>query len=271
MIARRPLVAYAALAYCFTWGLGLPLLAARRGWAGFEASESWETAAAFGPLAAALIVSWVLARRDGVRDVLRGLLRWRVGARWIWFSAASPVALLALAALIVRLSSGAWPDVGALGAGKLATAAGVLHLVVISGLVQGLGEEPGWRGFLLPRLRRRFTALGATLALFPLWLFWHLPAFLGRPEFGVAQGLAFSVGVLSAAVWLTFIWENTASTLMAVAWHAMINIARGVALAISTPMFLAMSTLVLAGAVVIVVSWLVKRDGTGGDGIPART
>ena len=44
---------------------------------------------------------------------------------------------------------------------------------------------------------------------------------------------------------------------MAIAWHALINVARGIALAISTPMFLAMSTLVLAGAVCIAIHWLV--------------
>ena len=150
------------------------------------------------------------------------------------------------------------PDTGTLASGRFATTAGILHLVVVSGLVQGLGEEPGWRGFMLPRLLRRFTALGATLALFPVWLIWHLPAFLGRPQFGVTEAVAFSVGVLSAAVWLTFIWEHTASALMAILWHTMINVARGIALAISKPMFLAMSTLVLAGAVVIVGFWLVR-------------
>jgi hypothetical protein len=64
------------------------------------------------------------------------------------------------------------------------------------------------------------------------------------------------MGVLSAAVWLTFIWEYTRSSLLAVAWHTTVNIARGIALAISTPLFLAMSTLVLGGAVVIAVGWL---------------
>jgi hypothetical protein len=43
-----------------------------------------------------------------------------------------------------------------------------------------------------------------------------------------------------------------------VAWHTTVNIARGIALAISTPMFLAMSTLVLIGA-----AWLAWRLRAG--------
>lgn len=261
LIRRSPLAAYVALTYLFTWGIGLVLLVERRGFAELGISERWEAVAAFGPFIAALLVAFCVAGLAGTGEVLASLRRWRVGAGWLAFSVLSPVGLLALAALVLRVATGAWPDASALGAGKLATAAGLVQLVVIGGLVQGLGEEPGWRGFMLPRLRARYSALLATLVLFPAWLFWHLPAFLGRPEFGFAQWLAFSAGVLSAAVWLTFIWEGTRSALMAVAWHTMINVARGVALAISTPMFLAMSTLVLVGA--IVIGWRLRGRPAG--------
>jgi membrane protease YdiL (CAAX protease family) len=257
LVRRAPLVTYVALAYLFTWSIGLVLLAERRGWAETGISERWEAVAAFGPFLAALIVAFALNGRDGLRGIFASLARWRVGARWLAFSVLSPFALLALAALVVRVTSGAWPDFTVLGNGKLATAAGLFNLVVIAGLAQGLGEEPGWRGFMLPRLRLRYSPLIATLVLFPAWLLWHLPAFLGRPEFGLAQWIGFSAGVLSAAVWLTVIWEGTRSALMAVAWHTTVNIARGIALAISTPMFLAMSILVLLGAVIL--AWQLRR------------
>lgn len=256
MLSRYPLAGFVLLAYAWSWGFGLPLLASRRGWWGMDLPEGLEAVAAFGPFIAALAVSWALSKAEGIRAIGRSLTRWRVGAAWVAFSTLSPLALLGFAALIVRGVGGAWPDVAALEAGKLATTAGIVELIVITGLVQGFGEEPGWRGFMLPRLRRRFAPLAATLVLFPCWLFWHLPAFLGRPEFGVPQFAAFSLGVLSAALWLTLIREQTQSTLMAVLWHAVVNIARGIALAISIRMFLAMSTLVLAGAVLIVGYWL---------------
>ena len=256
MLSRYPLVAFVLLAYAWSWAFGLPLLASRRGWWETELPDSLEAIAAFGPLVAALAVTWGTSRADGIRAFLRGLTRWRVGVAWLAVSTLSPLALLGLAALVVRAAGGTWPDPAAIGAGPLATVTGNVELVVVSGLVQGIGEEPGWRGFMLPRLRQRFSPLAATLLLFPAWLLWHLPAFLGRPEFGFPQFAAFALGVLAAAVWLTLIWEKTQSVLMAALWHAVVNIARGVALAISMPMFLALSTLVLAGAALIVGYWL---------------
>lgn len=40
-----------------------------------------------------------------------------------------------------------------------------------------INEEPGWRGFALPRLQQHFGPYLATLIIAPLWAGWHIPAF----------------------------------------------------------------------------------------------
>lgn len=254
ILRRYPVASFYTLAYAFTWSLGIPLLLSRRGLIPADVPHWLEPLAAFGPFVAAMLVSRALTGRDGPREILTSLRHWRIGSAWLFVSLLSPVMLLLLALLLARLlgseSSFTTPAVG-----ELTTLAGLLDLVVVGGLLQAWGEEPGWRGFALPRLRARFGPLAATLVLWPVWLCWHLPFFLSRPEFGWAQWAAFSVGILSAAIWLTLIWDGTRSILMCLGWHAIINICRGLALAVSTAAFLAISNLVLLGALLIALAW----------------
>lgn len=57
-----------------------------------------------------------------------------------------------------------------------------------AGLIGGpLGEEPGWRGYALPRLEAGLGRRRAALVLGAAWAVWHVPLLLGVPEqrFGV--------------------------------------------------------------------------------------
>jgi len=262
-VRSHSLLAFFSLAYAFTWVFALPVTLSERGWVSWHAPEQLEWVAAFGPFAAAMFVARVRDGRAGTVALLAGFNRVDVHPNWMLFTVFSPFLLLMLAIAGLAIT-GAGPEFAPDGVARLATAAGLFDLVVVTGLIQGVGEEPGWRGFALPRLRERHGALKSTLLLFPVWLFWHLPFFLSRPEFGIAQFAGFGLGILSAAIWLTLIWDATQSLLLAVLWHAFVNIARGIALLLSMPVFLAMTTGVLLGAVIIVIYWLLKRPGPTG-------
>jgi membrane protease YdiL (CAAX protease family) len=254
LIRRFPLLSFYGLAYAITWTLAMPLLLARRGFIEADPSELLEPLAAFGPFIAAMLVARVLNGRAGPGQILVSLKHWRVGTGWFLFACLSPVVLLGLTLLVNALAGGG-ESADSPRMTELLSVAGLLDLILVGGILQSWGEEPGWRGFATPTLRARLGPLAATLALWPVWLCWHLPFFLSRPEFGWPQWIGFSVGILSAAIWLTLIWDKTRSVLMCIGWHAVVNICRGFALALSSLAFLVISNLVLAGALIIIAYW----------------
>lgn len=257
-LVRYPLQAYFLLAYLYTWAIEVPMLVATRGSSDTHALVGLEALAGFGPFAAAVTVLAATRGRAGVMQLLTSLCRWRVPAGWLLFALVSPFAVLIAALLMTG-------EAEALLSGVLlrevATGGRLLELVLLGGILRGIGEEPGWRGFALADLRSRRGPLSATLMLFPFWLFWHLPSFLIRPEFSWSMWLGFSAGILSAAIWCTLLYDATRSVLMLAIWHALINICRGLALAASTATFLAFGQIVLLCALVFVAYWLLRPSG----------
>lgn len=254
-LRRHPLFGFYAIAYAFTWALGVPLLLSKRGLIGIEVPHLLEPVAAFGPFAAAIIVMRAVYGNEGPRVLLQGLRHWRVGPGWMTAALLSTPALLLLAVGGANLAGGAQTSDAASRLGEFWTATALFELIVVGGVLQSLGEEPGWRGLAIPQLRERFGPLLATLALWPVWLCWHLPFFLSRPSFGWAQWVGFSVGILSAAIWLTLLRDRTQSILMCIGWHALANICRNAALAVSSAAFLLYNNLVLLSALTIACYW----------------
>ena len=128
---------------------------------------------------------------------------------------------------------------------------GVLTLVLI---VNGYGEEVGWRGHAWPRLRERHTTAGAALILAILWAGWHLPTFwmdTGMRDFDLLILPGWLVGLAAGAVVLGWIYERTGSSLLIVAlFHALINMA-GATLATEGVPAVAVTIVVIGWAVAI--------------------
>ena len=80
-----------------------------------------------------------------------------------------------------------------------------------------MGEEPGWRGYALPRLQADRTPLAAALVLGVLVAGWHLPL--------VVFGMLGAIGLLStAAITVVYVWlfnRGRGSALLILVAHAL--------------------------------------------------
>lgn len=252
-----PVVAgYALLAYAISWACWLPLVATGR--VVRVGGGATHLPGLLGPALAAVLISLLLRRRGAARGLARRLTRWRIGA-W-WLVAISPLAMLAvgvLAAAVLgtppRLADFAlvngFPNWG-LG--------GVLLLLV---LVNGFGEETGWRGFLQARLQRRLSPLAAIAVVTAVWVGWHLPLFLLLSDyrgFSPATAVGFAIGLLCGAVVLGWLWNRTGSVPAVAVWHGLYNL--GAATVAATGLIAAVvTTIVIAQALLIVVAEVVTR------------
>ena len=162
--------------------------------------------AAFSASLAGIILTAIVSGKGGLRELFGRLLIWRVGIGW-WAFALFALGLMFLGGMVLAaLFSGS-----ALNLSFAQPLYMFIPLLVIRTLTDsGLGEELGWRGFLLPRLQARYSALVASIIVGIVWGLWHWPLFLmeGLPpyyEFGQMVGVI--PGILALVFFLTVPWS----------------------------------------------------------------
>lgn len=182
--------------------------------------------AVYGPFISALGVIQRMAGDDGVRDLLRRMLRWRIPGSWYVIVLALPVVNL-LPAIGVAYATGVAPEQPSLPLAVWLIPLFFLYQLLTSGL-----EEPAWRGFLLPYLQRRYNAEQASYIVGGLWALWHLPYLLSLYE-GTALPFAlvgFALNLVASSVIHTFLYNNTGSVFLAMVYHALSNVAAALAI-----------------------------------------
>jgi membrane protease YdiL (CAAX protease family) len=176
------------------------------------------------PAIAALICAAVLHGRPGVRDLGRRLVLWRV--RWWWYPIVllGPLVFSMAAAGIAVLLGEPWTA-----ARPYALTISISALLLTFGLLvisDGLGEELGWRGYLLPRLLSRYRAVPASLILGFGWWLWHLPLIWTAGAAMKGQPLWLLLGdLLAKSLIFTYVFLGTqGSVLLAILLHASTNL-----------------------------------------------
>src|SRR5512145_1185114 len=148
-----------------------------------------------GPLLAAIIVLAIFEGRAGIKQLFSQIGRWRLPARWYLIVLALPIVLSVVSLLFGFLFNGMRPlklDPRLPGVYFLPF---LLYMIVFT----GFWEEPGWRGFALPRLQKSFNAETSSWILGVLWGAWHLPVNLYLNwEAGPAVIVPMIVGLLLA-------------------------------------------------------------------------
>jgi membrane protease YdiL (CAAX protease family) len=163
-----------------------------------------------------------LVSRTGIAGETETLLsrigKWQVNIKWYLFAVGYIAIIKIIAAIIHRLTTGAWPVFGQ-------ESWYIMIIAILFSTWVQAGEEIGWRGFALPRLTAKFGLSRSTLLLGILWACWHLPLFFvkGADKFGQSFPLyLLQVTALSVAVGYLY-WRTHGSLLLVMIMHAAVN------------------------------------------------
>jgi uncharacterized protein len=235
LLARFPLVSYFTIAVLISWVVVLAHVIPEP-----DLPTTWVTIVLItaGPFIAAFVMQAVLNGRTGAQHLLRRMVRVRVS--WVWYVVALigiPLALvlgtLPLPGAIESFDPTASAIPGAL-PGLPGGWAGYLGWFAVVLFVGGpLLEEPGWRGFALPRMQAKLGYWGplvGTLLLGVLWALWHFPQYM-MPAWAAQNGgvnlpamLIYIASVIPITIILTWIYNRTRGSLfMVILAHTSIN------------------------------------------------
>ncbi len=216
IISRFPLVAFFGMAFLFSWIAVSPLILNRT----LPVEPFQILGALVGPTLSAIIVTAILDGRQAVSAFFKRYLQWRTGfVWWLFVFFGILISLNTLAAFILGIS--VWTEFFK----NIGLILPTYLITLLVGVILGpLWEEPGWRGFALPRLQEQFGPIVGTLILGVLWALWHLPGYLGGwMTIGIIplilSGIAFSI----IATW---VYNNTrGSILLMILMHSSSNAA----------------------------------------------
>lgn len=259
----RRLGAFFALAYALSWAWAVPL--ALTG-AVVVRGEGWPThyPVLVGPALAAVVVTAATTGRHGLTDLLRRLVRWRVGRVW-WLAAVSPALLLAPLLAVMAVTGQELPRPADFASFSGTPRVGLLGVVLLITIVGALGEEVGWRGYALEHLQRLRGPVASTLILAPLWAAWHLPmsgVVETYRDFGPVQVAGMVLGLTCGAFVLTWLYNRSGgSILLVVVWHGLYNTVAATEAAAGALAAVVSMLVVAQAAVLLVLEARARRAG----------
>ncbi len=221
---RYSLVIGIVVMFLFTW----PISLAASGVLPFQVPDIVSTLDTWGFVVASLLMTWITLGKEGVVALLKRFLIWRV--RWTWYLAAlfllpaiqTATFLLRAAFTQTRIDfSNVFahemfgPDANLL--------LFIVPLFVAFAIINA--EEIGWRGYVLPRLQTKYSALVSSVIIGVIWGLWHYPYYLA-PGWNTSAFGWLMLSAIPNAILFTWLYNNTrGSLLLLTLFHSSINTA----------------------------------------------
>jgi membrane protease YdiL (CAAX protease family) len=138
-----------------------------------------------------------------------------------------PVLFFLIPYLSLGIIKGDWLNISQLGLNSKLPVTNAFLVWLIWCFFYGIGEEGGWRGFLLPEITQKYNTRISTLFVAFIWAAWNLPIFLfdkdlGNMSFGGTIG--WLIGLIFGSLILGWLVKQSSWNLWPVIlWHGSFN------------------------------------------------
>lgn len=169
----------------------------------------------YGFVLGAVIMTGLTLGGNGVISLLKRFLKWRVGWRWYAVALLLVPSINLMGVVLNSVIANKPIDWSTVLAYRIFGPSANLALLIVPYLLFDAvtnGEEIGWRGYVLPRLQAKYSALVSSLILGLIWGLWHLPKFLAPGN--SSSFVLLMVDTLAKAVFLTWLYNNTGGSLL---------------------------------------------------------
>jgi membrane protease YdiL (CAAX protease family) len=139
----------------------------------------------------------------------------------------------------------------------------IIIIFFVTTFLTGGNEEPGWRGYALPKLLEKFKPIWAGVILGAIWALWHIPTFfMPTIQRFIPFYLYFTHVVLLSLVFTWLYLKTDGSIIYAMIFHGMSNMLLGLVLDfmdITFDQFLILIFIFLVFEVIIVIALIISE------------
>ncbi|BCZ44708.1 CAAX amino protease [Clostridium gelidum] len=154
--------------------------------------------------------------RKGLKDLLKKLTIWKVNPLFyvfiIFYSAASfyiPYFICVIAGADYKIQI-----INQIFGFNLDNPLSLLACLIVILFFGGpLGEELGWRGFVLPKLQKKYTPLLSGIIAGVIWTCWHIPMFLFHIQ-GYDNFIVYLLQTISLSIIYTWLYNHVKGSLL---------------------------------------------------------
>ncbi|WP_242155690.1 CPBP family intramembrane glutamic endopeptidase [Aestuariivivens sediminis] len=179
----------------------------------------------YGPTISGIITTLFFDGLKGLFELIKKLFIWKVPFKYYLYIIFLPLIFVIIGIALYSQFIGEIGDFDKMAYLSIPT-------ILLTGLYAGpLGEELGWRGFLLPEFQKKYSNLKSAIIIGFIWFVWHIPLWWapfgtlvsGEP-ISIIPVIAYFTMLICLSIIITWLVINSkGSVLIAILFHLSIN------------------------------------------------